>query len=54
MDGYDRLGKSQLKGVLTVGADQVELKMIKEYDDYCEFVSSELWTEVEFEGRAGP
>jgi hypothetical protein len=46
MNGYDSLGNSELKGVLTVATDQVELKMVKEYDDYCEFVSSELWKEA--------
>ena len=43
MTGYDSLGKAEIKGVLSVFRDCMEMKFMKEYDDYCEYVSSELW-----------
>ena len=53
MTGYDRLGKSEINGVLSVGHNAMEVKLIKEYDDYCEYVRSEVWEEIVFEGTCG-
>lgn len=50
--GYDVLGKSEIKGFLTVVGEKMEIKLLKEYDDYCEFVNSEMWTEVEYHGKS--
>ena len=35
MTGYDALGKSELKGVLTVSVEKMEIMFVKEFDDYC-------------------
>ena len=35
MTGYDTLGKVDIKGVLGVSRDEMEMKFVKEYDDYC-------------------
>ena len=43
MTGYDALGKVDIKAVLGVSRDEMEMKFVKEYDDYCEYVSSQLW-----------
>jgi hypothetical protein len=40
LTGYDVLGKSEIKGLLTVVGEKMEIKLMKEYDDYCEFVNS--------------
>ena len=53
MTGYDSLGKAEIKGVLSVAREGMEMKLVKEYDDYCEYVSSELWLEWMYEGASG-
>ena len=53
LSGYDCLGKVQIKGVLSVSRECMEMKFVKEYDDYCEYVSSQLWQQWIYEGVSG-
>ncbi len=53
MKGIDVLGASDLKGVLTMTKEGMEIKLMKEYDDYLDFVSNEKWREIIYEGASG-